>query len=678
MMKGINTMIIRFPKPRNVDAWRAFGLAFVLMAILFPPGLAQAQTQGLEPQKVIATSSFMCGNTSLSATLEVWNVGAQGGEAYAEATITGYNCINGKPDMTLRTMRGTFTGGPNGVATFDICTGPGEASRCVTISYQFVDGNKILMNGAESGYVIQNPQAFGAPGVDCAATIHYDPTIKPGDTLSPWADYAAVPGGQAVTPVGEAFLINGRLTPSVVWDGGETTIELQYTCPGNQGHIASLTVPAAGTPSLTPTDILTPTPGGSPTPEITDTPVPSDTPTPEASATIPVTATKSSCKKLSPNAQLDQILQRYYAEIPRGLADSGSKNNLLTLWDNKYKEYVCGGYQAKILQLLNEIKFNPDPCVRAWLDDWDYGPIEAFWGGHQAVVIYPRGTTWTETGLVLDPWIIQSPQVYTIKEWSKLFSGSSQFGVRGSSDYENQPRYPTVGGTYTPAGDLKLTPEENAYIRTLPPEKQEWLKKMSEISRKAWLGQVLRSQRQNATLSVNSPLDVYLMDDAGRVAGFMGGNLVDDLPEVYFRRFKRTDGDFWTEVDYPAEGNYRVVMVGTGVGPARVFSATTDASGAAATYQYDFIVAAGETYQSESSAVGSPLVSSQGRIQPVLASPDPAWIVTQPGLVEPERYIQDATLPWSPVIMIVCGAGIFITACLILLAGAIWLARKKR
>jgi hypothetical protein len=677
--KGANTMLSNFFKPRLVQFWRAYRLAFFLILIGSAPGLAHAQTEGLQPQKVIATSSFACGNTSLPATLEVWNVGAQGGQAYAQATITGYNCINDKPDMTLRTMTGTFTGGPNGVATFEICTGAGSSSQCVTLAYQFVDGKRILFNGVESGYVIQNPEAFGAAGSDCTAAIHYDPAIKPGDTLSPWATYTAVPGGQPVTPIGEAFLINGKLTPSAVWDGGETTIELQYTCPGHQGHVATLTLPAAGSPTLTPTEALTLTPAGSSTPQATDTPEPSETPTTEGTAASAVTATKSSCKNLSANAQLSQVLQRYYSQIPKGIADSGNKNNLLTLWDDQYNEYVCGSYQAKILRLLDEIKFHPDPCVRALLDDWDYGPIEAFWGGHQAVVIYPRGATWTESGLVLDPWITQSPQVYAIEEWSIHFSGSSQYGVRGSSEYENQPRYPTVGGTYIPTGELKLSAEENAFIRTLPPAKQEWLKKMSEVSRKAWLGQMLRRQKQNATLSVNSPLDVYLINEAGQAAGFMQGTLVDDLSEVHFRRFKRADGEYWTEVDYPAERNYRVVMVGTASGPARVFSVQTSPTGAGAVYQYDFAVSPGESYQSETSAIGSPLVSSQARIQPAAAKmANLEWILSQAGLAEPPRYEPGAALSLNQGIMLACGAGACVISALVLLLGVVWFARRSR
>ncbi len=271
---------------------------------------------------------------------------------------------------------------------------------------------------------------------------------------------------------------------------------------------------------------------------------PTATETPEKRATPTLSPTPATCKPLSAEAKLNQILNQYFAKIPKGITDSGNKNNLLTLWDNKYDDYVCGSYQGKVLQLLGEIKFNPDSCVSAWLDDWDYGPIEAFWGGHQAVVIYPKGTTWTETGLVLDPWITQSPKMYTIQEWSLEFGAGTQYGVRGSQDYEKQAQYPTVGGAYTPPGELKLTAPENEFIRTLPADKQDWLKKISPVSRKAWLIQQMRRQKQNVRVSVNSPLEIYLTDDAGHFFGLKDGNTVNELPDVSFRRFLRADGHY--------------------------------------------------------------------------------------------------------------------------------------
>jgi hypothetical protein len=667
-------------KSKQYNFWFIFKLllASVILISFSPRSVwAQEPTPELEPQKVIAIWEDQCADQPWLKTLEVWNVGAAGGEVYAQAIFSGQTCYNGKLVDSSGPLYGTFTGGPNGVATFQICPYVDDPNNCVTLNFQFVEGNL-------EGFVVQNPEAFGVDvsntGPDCTADIHYDPALKPGDVLSPWSTYTAVPGGQDVIPIGEAYSINGTQTPSVVWDGQETIIELQYTCPGHQGHITTVTVPAAGNPTFTPTAIVTITPvgTGTSTPEITDTPNPTDTSTPEAPATFTLTPTKTSCKHLSADAKLTEILNRYYTQIPRGITDSGNKNNLLTLWDDKYNDYVCGNYQGKVLQLLSDIKFNSDPCVSTLLDDWDYGPIEALWGGHQAVVIYPRGTTWTDTGLVLDPWITQSPQVYTIQDWSLQFSASSQYGVRGSSDYENQAQYPTVGGNYTPSGDLKLTAEENNFIRTLALDKQEWLKKMSPVNRKAWVMQMMRRQMQNATLTVNSPLDLYLTDDAGRFAGFMNGDFVDDLPDVSFRRFLRADGHYWTEVEYPADRNYRVVMYGTGDGQARVFNTIAEDGTADVVYQYDFSVSASEFYQSEIGEIGASFVSSQTRIEPdVIMTADSEWIESQPGLVEPERFTQDVQPPSNLIILIVCSIGACLITFLIFMVGIIRFTRKR-
>lgn len=645
---------------------------------------AQEPTPELEPQKVTAITENQCGDQVYQSTLDVWNVGAEGGAAYAEAVVYTHACVMSEPPelVDVEPFYGTFSGGPNGIATVEICL----TSTCNTVNFQFVDGTQVKVVDEDAiVFIVQNPEAFEVDfadtGLDCTADIHYDPALKPGDVLSPWSTYTAVPGGQEVIPIGEAYFINGIQTPSAVWDGKETTIELQYTCPGHQGHITTLTIPEAGNPTFTPTAILTFTPvgTGTSTPEITDTPNPTNTSTPEASATFTSTPTKPPCKALSADAKLTQILNRYYAQIPRGITDSGNKNNLLTLWDDKYNEYVCGSYQGKVLQLLSDIKFNSDPCVSALLDDWDYGPIEALWGGHQAVVIYPRGTTWTDTGLVLDPWITQTPQVYTIQDWSLEFSAGSQHGVRGSSDYEEQAQYPTVGGNYTQPGDLKLTAEENDFIRTLPTDKQDWLKKMSPVNRKTWVIQIMRRQTQNATLSVNSPLDIYLTDDAGHFAGFMYGNIMNDLPDVSFRRFLRADGHYWTEVEYPADRNYRVMMVGTGDGQARIFNTITEDGAADVVYQYEFSVSASELYQSEIGAIGTAFISSQTRIEPdIISTADSEWIESQPGLAEPERFTQDAPHLSNMIILIACGAGICLIAFLILAVGIIWFTRRSR
>ena len=191
---------------------------------------------------------------------------------------------------------------------------------------------------------------------------------------------------------------------------------------------------------------------------------------------------------------------------------------------------------------------------------------------------------------------------------------------------------------------------------------------------------MMRRQVQNATLSVNSPLDVYLIDDTtGRSSGIINGSLVNDLPDVSFSRFLRTDGHYWTEVAYPANRNYRVVMVGTGEGQARVFSTMTSDGTAGVVYQYDFAVSANEFYQSETGEIGAAVVSYQMRIEPdVISTADLAWIESQPGLVEPERFTQDVPPPLNLIIFIVCITGVCFVAFLILLGGIIWFIRRNR
>jgi hypothetical protein len=143
--------------------------------------------------------------------------------------------------------------------------------------------------------------------------------------------------------------------------------------------------------------------------------------------------------------------------------------------------------------------------------------------------------------------------------------------------------------------------------------------------------------------------------------------------------FLRTDGHFWTEVEYPANRNYRVVMIGTGEGQARVFSTMAEDGAASTVYQYDFAVSASEFYQSETGEIGAAVVSSQTRIEPdIISTADLAWIKSQPGLVEPERFTQEVSPPLNLIIFVVCITGVCLVAFLIFLVGLIWFIRQNR
>ncbi len=133
-----------------------FALAiFILLSSAYFP--ARAQVIDLEPQIVTAINeSRTCGQQVWPLTLEVWNVGADGSDAYSEAVLSGYDCINGSFGDTLKQEFGTFTGGPDGVVTFDRS---GSQVTC-----QFSNGATVQCG--ESGgavFVVQNPKAFETP-----------------------------------------------------------------------------------------------------------------------------------------------------------------------------------------------------------------------------------------------------------------------------------------------------------------------------------------------------------------------------------------------------------------------------------------------------------------------------------------------------------------------------------
>ena len=129
-------------------------VSLILMA--FSPSSGKAQAPDVEPQIVTAVAEDQCGGEVWIYTITVWNVGAAGGEAYAQAVFDSQVCYNDRL-MDHDPAYGTFSGGPNGIATVEMCV---ETYGCLVMNYQFVDGKQILYEGADTGYVIQNPEAF--------------------------------------------------------------------------------------------------------------------------------------------------------------------------------------------------------------------------------------------------------------------------------------------------------------------------------------------------------------------------------------------------------------------------------------------------------------------------------------------------------------------------------------
>ena len=121
---------------------------------------AEAQIEDLEPVEVTAGNTFDCGGKEWVVQVKFWNVGALGGEPYAQASLIGDNCINGKlvpPEMGA--MQGRFSGGPNGILTMDYCLGAGNSSNCRTVEWQLVEGKYFTLQG-NIHFIVQNPEAF--------------------------------------------------------------------------------------------------------------------------------------------------------------------------------------------------------------------------------------------------------------------------------------------------------------------------------------------------------------------------------------------------------------------------------------------------------------------------------------------------------------------------------------
>jgi hypothetical protein len=136
----------------------------LLLAFLLLSGAstftATAQSEDLEPALVTAISKNVCGGQDWIVTINFWNLGAQGGEQYAQATIIGDNCINGKLTPTpFDAMYGTFSGGRNGVFAFERCSGSSSSKKCEPIQFELEDGKQVTYQG-QPLYIVQNPEAF--------------------------------------------------------------------------------------------------------------------------------------------------------------------------------------------------------------------------------------------------------------------------------------------------------------------------------------------------------------------------------------------------------------------------------------------------------------------------------------------------------------------------------------
>ncbi len=395
-------------------------------------------------------------------------------------------------------------------------------------------------------------------------------------------------------------------------------------------------------------------PHATPTATETETPTPTSTETLIATPTLTATA----CPVLSEQEKYAAILDLYFKKIPVGIGNSGPKVNVADGMTGKIRKFVCGGYQSQILDFLNKLKFSDNPCERVLLDKWDYGPIQAWWGFHQAVVLYPFATNWMETGTVLDPWIEQKPQIYEISNWAIDFSGhafapfiesaytkeersgASFRGIGPSKTYTIAGNYPMYGNPYSVAGnELTLSPAENAYIKTLPEEKKKQFNKMSLITQKEYLQMKLAGVEKVNKVVADCPLKLYLVNAEGARSGISGDKVYDQLPNVTFMALPLEDGTIVTEMLYPQGAGYTLVFEGMGEGKGEVLiGETLTLEGEPDSLQkYSFEVDENMVYQVSTDKLGAPLQWNGGTLQPeTITEISEEWLNSLPDLAVPE------------------------------------------
>lgn len=436
------------------------------------------------------------------------------------------------------------------------------------------------------------------------------------------------------------------------------------------------------------------------------TPTPTLTPTKTRTPTRTITPTK--CPADTEEKKLAEIKILYFQRIPKGKASTGEENNIYDFFGYAgYAEFTCGGYQSKVLDFLNELKFSKNPCERELMDKWDYGPIQAWFGYHQAVVIYPKGTDWQKTGTVLDPWPTQKPTGYSAEEWALFFSstnftpvsyigervlGANFIGIGPSGVYKDGKAYPIVGGDYKDplkgSTTITFSEQEYKYIQALPADKREAFKKLPKPDQKRWLQVVMKGGEKVQKTIAHCPLNLYIVDPDGKRSGISGTEIFTELSDVSFMVLKLTDGTNYTEITYPENAGYTLVLEGTDKGQSHVFSGHTLLLGEQIppVQQYSFTAEKNAIYEIATERLGVPMQWEGGSLEPEavteisvdfleslpsLASPGAELVASVP--VENESDQKPGLFDWKPplwlgVLILLLGLFVFAVAAVIVVA----------
>jgi len=364
---------------------------------------------------------------------------------------------------------------------------------------------------------------------------------------------------------------------------------------------------------------------------------------------------------------LSHILQRFQAlgggpvdaSWPTYVAPAGFWNNVYSVFTDRHDNYVCGSWQGQVLEMIEAMR-NGTATERAAFDHYDYGPIQAYYGGHQAVVIYPKGTDWRQTGTVLDPWPNQQPETFTVQDWGTRF----WFGVGPSSVY--QGRYPLTGAADYPKPHLPIPEGHMAILRRLPPEvRRRYLDMTNQTDRAGFIATLPAGVTQSTAVAVQSPVRMLITDSMGRRVGRQDQTtFVYEIPGADVDVFPEPDGSFGMVALLPY-ADYEVKVTGDAQGTfsfLRAMPATVTAS--PLSQSQDIPIAAGQTYsyRLSPSAPDGALMAPDGSAVALAAVPvDISQPTTTGPPVTGTGTVTTGTIPPATGAGTVGGAGVTIT-----------------
>lgn len=353
-----------------------------------------------------------------------------------------------------------------------------------------------------------------------------------------------------------------------------------------------------------------------------------------------------------------------------------------------FNDYVCGGWQGKVLDTLSAFHAGGNPEESAAFAAFDYGPIQSRWGGHQAVVVYPKGATWRD-GIVLDPWPNQVPEVWSMDRWRWRFGvpPGTWGGMGPSRVYQDQ--YPLTGGTGYPPPPGETARVPNAHrevLRRLPDEvsidiRRDYFSRASQAERQALIDTLLEDYpdiESTISVAVQCPVRVLIADADGRRLGWQDSEtFVNEIPGAYFDEFPEPDGTRGTIALLPMR-EYRIRLTAVDSGSFEYFYGIPEAGFFTS---QSVSVVAGQVFVHDLDAAepGAALVGSGGLEIPVSATGLEEMGVVPPGqdhIVERTARSRGDSALGS---VLLAGAGIAVLVIFAAVGGAavLWLTGQR-